>query len=503
MPIEVPRKEYARTLVKWTRCGDVLAGSDAVKFATVKYLPKLSGQTEPEYLAYLDRALFYNGTARTRAALVGSVFRKDLDAKLPAAMEAKVKPHLQDITLDGMPLNDFGLGTLEEVIGKGRFGILVDMPDEQTPEPERRPYWVPYEAEQIINWRQIRYGSDYVTGLIVLRECIDDDNPADEYTPVELVQYRELKLMFAEGAAEPVYRQRIYRRSSVDGTFVMHKEVFPTRRGVPLDFIPFVVVNPSSVRLDVEKPPLLDMVDVNLSHYRSSADLEHGEHFTALPTPWAVGMSKDMKTVALGPTQMLKLTGPNAQAGMLEFKGEGLGSLVKALERKAEMMAVLGARLIEQARASAETAESVKARHAASHATLKVMAGTVSLALTLALRWHAWWMGFDAVLDTPEDITVELNKEFFEVSLGAEDVKVEILRWQAGGCSFDTLYFNLTRGGRTMPGVTADEEKAKIDEEEAGRLAAQAAAGIGPNGPNNPNPPKPAAKPAPQKGAGA
>lgn len=475
MPIQTPRKEYIAQLDKWTRCADVLAGSDAVKAARTTYLPKLDGQTEKEYQAYLTRALFYNGTARTRSALVGSVFRKDLESKLPEALTATVTPHLQDVTLDGTPLNDFGLTTLEEVIGKGRYGILVDMPDDKTPEAMRRPYWVAYEAEQIINWRKIKRGADYVTSLIVLKECVDENDASDDYAPKEVLQYRELRLV-GEGQTF-MYRQRIFRKNDTTGKFVQHgQDVFPTRRGVKLDFIPFVVVNPSDVRLDVEKPPLLDMVDVNLSHYRSSADLEHGEHFTALPTPWVNGLPTDTKKINLGPTHALILRGPQANAGFLEFKGEGLKQLEAALARKAEQMAVLGARLIEQARAQAETAESVKARHSASHATLKVIAGTVGLALTMALRWHVWWAGFDVNAD---DVTVELNKEFFEVVLSAEDVKSEVLRWQAGACSFETLYYNLTRGGRTRPGVAFDEEKALIDGEEQDRLDKMAELGLG------------------------
>jgi hypothetical protein len=480
MPIQTPRKEFTQQLPKWTRCADVLAGSDAVKAAGTTYLPKIDGQTQKEYQAYLDRALFYNGTARTRSALVGSVFRKDLEPKLPDALSAVVTPDLQDVTLEGTPLNDFGLTTLEAVIGKGRYGILVDMPDETTPEDVRRPYWVAYEAEQIINWRKMKRGADYVTSLIVLKECVDEDDARDEYTPTEVLQYRELRLVASDSTF--IYRQRVFRKSGQTGNFIQHGlDVFPKRRGVSLDFIPFVVVNPSDVRLDVEKPPLLDMVDVNLSHYRSSADLEHGERFTALPTPWVNGLPTDTKKIMLGPTQALILRGPNAGAGFLEFKGEGLKQLEKALDRKAEQMAVLGARLIEQARAQAETAESVKARHAASHATLKVMAGTVGLALTMALRWHVWWAGFDV---KPDEVTVELNKEFFEVVLSAEDVKSEVLRWQAGACSFETLYYNLTRGGRTRPGVTFDEEKKLIDGEEQDRLDKMAELGLG--DPNDP-----------------
>jgi hypothetical protein len=56
-------------------------------------------------------------------------------------------------------------------------------------------------------------------------------------------------------------------------------EFFPTRRGERLAFIPFTFLGPVSIKPYVAKPPLLDLVDVNLSHYRTSADLEHGRHW--------------------------------------------------------------------------------------------------------------------------------------------------------------------------------------------------------------------------------
>ena len=57
----------------------------------------------------------------------------------------------------------------------------------------------------------------------------------------------------------------------------------------------------------VEAPPLNDLADVNLSHYRGYADHKHGLHFTALPT--VVFMSdKNMEDViGLGSGEAIQL----------------------------------------------------------------------------------------------------------------------------------------------------------------------------------------------------
>src|SRR5206468_661127 len=134
-------------------------------------------------------------------------------------------------------------------------------------------------------------------------------------------------------------------------------------------FIPFTFVGATSLSPNVDKPPLLDLVEVNLSHYRSSADLEHGRHYTALPTPWVSGMRPD-SNLRIGAGVAWVLEDPTAKAGMLEFTGQGLQALEKALESKEKQMAVLGARLLEMQPRLQETAEAVRLRHNGDAATL-------------------------------------------------------------------------------------------------------------------------------------
>lgn len=500
MPIDSPRKEYLLMNGAWVKCRDVVAGQDAIKVKNKAYLPKLGGQTEIEYQSYLFRASFYNGTARTKEGLVGLVFYKDPDIKVPVVVLKKVEDQLQDVSLDGVALNDFGLQVLDEIIAVGRYGMLLDMQDEETPQAERRPYWVGYQAEDIVNWRVQKVDGKYKTVLVVLRESQEDANPSDPYAAKTTEQYRKLELIHGVGLTSR-YRQTVWRKEPNKATSYVQvgPDAFPTRRGQSLDFIPFVPIHAGGITWDVRKPPLLDMVEVNLSHYLTSADLEWGAHWTGLPTPWGVGFPAAMKgkSVPLGPTAVWQLEGQYAKAGMLEFTGQGLQSLSTLLDRKEEQMASLGSRLIEHKSRPApeETAESVKARNASTHASLRTMAGAVSLALTTMLRWHVWWAGFDV---KDQDIAVDLARDFFEQTLSADDVKAELLRWQSGASSFDTFYYAMTKGGRTKPGVTAEEEHAAIEAEDQSKvtMAGAIVPGVVPPGEILP---RPGTKPPPVK----
>jgi hypothetical protein len=94
------------------------------------------------------------------------------------------------------------------------------------------------------------------------------------------------------------------------------------------------------------------------------------------------------------------------------------------------------------------------------------VAQSAEQALTMALKIHGWWMGVEAL---PADVNagVELNKEFFSIKMTPAQAKDVVLGWQAGGSSWKTAYYNLQRGDFTRPGVTAEEERAEIDREEA------------------------------------
>ncbi|HTY71460.1 MAG TPA: DUF4055 domain-containing protein, partial [Actinomycetes bacterium] len=237
-------------------------------------------------------------------------------------------------------------------------------------------------------------------------------------------------------------------------------------------------VGPTAVSDKVEKPPLVDLADLNLSHYRTMADLEHGRHFVALPTPWLAGVpaaEKSDTSIALGAETVLILN-QGGQCGMLEFSGAGLRALEKADDDKRSMMAALGARLLESpGKSSRETATSVEMRHAGEHATLRTIAQSCEQALTQVLRTHAWWAGEGG--DLPNDfdsdeVKFELNKDFFSAKMDAPTLTAWVQALQAEAISYDTFWAAMTDGGLARP-VSAEEELAQIHKQAAAAPGAQ------------------------------
>lgn len=462
--VDTTHPEYDRALAWWQRARDVDQGSDQVKAKGTLYLPKLGWRhnAEQRYAAYLTRALFYNATTRTIAGLLGAIFRKDLALQVPPVVGA----HLGDVTLGGMPLVSFAMEMCRELLLVGRVGMLVDFHTGDTPTTSR-PYVVPYLAEQIINHRETVVKGDAVLSLVVLKEIVSTPDPKNRFRTIATPQYRELALN-ADGHYEVTLWRKAEADSGRDG-FVPDEPIVPLRRGKALDFIPFVFVGPSSLRPGIERPPLLDLVDVNLSHFRSSADLEHGRHFTAMPTPWVSGL-KSADVIEMGAETVLTLDDPAAKAGLIEFTGQGLKALSEALEQKEKLMAVLGARLLEGAPSTSETAAAVRLRHSGDEASLKIISRTLSQALTQSLRWWAFWEGLD-----DRDVSVALNEDFFGLQLPPDEVRVLFEALQAGQISYETWFDRLQRADWIRPTVTIDKERAAIREDAKTGAAADAA----------------------------
>jgi len=430
MPVSTPSESYAFHAKDWQKIRHVLAGERAIKSSGTKYLPKLSDQTYSEYNSYVERALFFNASARTIQGLVGALFRKPLRIEV----SDQHRDRLEYITFDDRPFDIFAKEISQEVLSLGRYGVLVDMPRESG----ATPYLVGYGAENIINWRYEARGGRLKLSLVVLKEMQTHASEKDEFTNVKQQQYRVLKLN-----KKGEYEQVVYQEKE-NGKVEEIETIKPKLRGKAFDFIPFVFFGPVSLSAEIERSPILDLINVNLSHYRSSADLEHGRHFTALPTPYVTapssGYEEDL-SFKIGPSHVWLLE-QGGSAGMLEFRGAGLTFIENACREKERMMAVLGARLLEDQKRGVEAAEAIRLRQTGESSTLASISETVSKGLSRALTYWEYWLGQDSA-DSPK---VFLNKDFYAGQMDSASIQSLVAAWQAGAISFDALQNNLSQG---------------------------------------------------------
>lgn len=435
----------------WQRIRDVLGGADAVKERGTTYLPKPGGMENEEYRAFKLRTPFESAGARTVQGLLGLIFRKPLQATVPDS----IRGHLANISLTGMPLDAYAKMATEEVLNTGRAGGIVDFAAAE----RRRPYLRTYTAESIRNWRTLidESGVPHVD-QVILEDMVE---VPEEFGATERVELVVL------GLTDGAYTITRYRRSAEnEHEWVQVEQTMPTLRGRPLPFIPFVFFGPTDLTPAIEPSPILSVVNLNIDHYRVSADLSHALHMVALPTPWVADQhgqnSNRVYRIGSGTAWLLSA---NGKAGMLEVQGPGLAALRAEKEHLEARMASAGARVLEGRRSGGvEAAETLKIRQSGESSVLANLSNSMSLGLSALMRIHAWWAG---ATDDPEDpkISVQLNTDFFDEKMSGQDLVQFVAAWQQGAFPWEVLMHNLRQGEIIPDNMSDDTVRAMLDKE--------------------------------------
>lgn len=470
MPVNTPHPQYDQMLGDWADARTAIAGEKAVKAQGAKYLPKPGGMDGPQFARYVERALFFGAADRTVQGLAGAIMLRPPTIDVPD----KLRDRFEDIGPEGESLDEVLSSLLDEQIGVGRVGLLVDASQRVSEESTIVPYITLYQAERILSWdADVVDGREQLTQVVLEESYYGPDlDSSDPFVRIEKKRWRLLALTSmtrgtpdreAQIFSRPVYVQQVWEKqkdaqSDVEG-WVMTDEIVPKGfGGNEFEYLPFVMVNPFDLKARPAKPLLVDLLSVNFSHYRNSADLEHGRHFTALPTAWAAGftVAKGSPKLRIGSAVAWVTQEPTARAGFLEFSGKGLGHLQTGMESKEKMMAVLGARLLEEAPSHAETAHAVRMRHQGESSALGRVAAAASDAIEKALRLvFSWQFG-----ETEVEISYALNREFSLEHLDPQTLAALQVGLQAGSLSWATYFYNLQRG-RLIPDDVTEEDELK------------------------------------------
>ena len=478
MPVETPCAAYSEAEGKWRRCRVAIEGEDSVKEAEEFCLPKPVGYTTEEYKAYLARATFFGAADRTVQGLAGAVLRKKGNQILPK----KVEENLPKMGRSGESYPELKGRAVEEKLATGRLGVMV----EAFKGKNAVPYLELWAAEDIINWREEMVGSIMSPVEVVLRETYEVAEEDDRFTREIKTRYRVLRLGIpifpdAESAAKAgiptevpegtmIYSQEVWEEhpvqvkdpvtgQEVTKTEYVHVDTLVPKiaGGITLDELPFYFAG----KVTIEKPPMLDLINTNMAHYRNSADHEWGLHFTGLPTPWAAGFKVPEGGKLLIGSTVAWLGEMGAECGYLEFTGQGLNAIAQAMDSKKKEMAVQGARLLEQSRPGVEAAEALQLRQSGEQSVLANIASDVSAALTKALTMYARWLGVSE--SERAKINVALNQDFNPAGVDSALLATLFGALQAGRLSPEVWFYNLQRGEVTPEDWTLEDELAAID----------------------------------------
>lgn len=499
MAVDTVLSALADVLDDYQLIRDCIAGQKAVKRRALDYLPNpdpldTSAENTARYQNYLARATFYGATGRTLRGLVGLVFDKDPAVEAPPLLA----PVLADASGNGMTLDQSAEASLFEVVGVGREGLLTDYPTTEGPTTAAdaaagnvRPTITRIPAESVINWRTRTVGAKTLLSLVVIREqyVVEDDGFAEQVG----TQHRVLRL-----TSEGFYQITIYKD---DGS---EPAVFTPLDGAGkyLTEIPFDFIGAKDNTPLVDRPPLQDIAEVNIAHYRNSADYEESVFMLGQPTPVFSGLTKAWvdevfhsvtddghgvikreNIIRLGArgavplpeggTAMLLQVAPNTMA-------------FEAMTHKEQQMIALGAKLIENS-GTQQTATEATLDSVLDNSVLATCARNVSKAYKRALSF-AWLFMTGKMVDDPDIIDYSLSTDFGGKLMTAADRAEIVNAWQKNAITWEEMRWNLKRAGTAF--VDDDQAKEDINQQreegidfEAKAAEALAAAGGGPTPP--------------------
>lgn len=495
--VEFTRPELRSKLAEYDVVQHCVAGAHVVKQKGDLYLPRpnatdTSAENQERYAAYLKRAVFYNVARRTLLALKGQIFLRDLQVTLPPSLDVLKL----DATGENVTLEQVAATAAEHVLSIGRSGLHVDFPTTQgsvtsveLESGDVRPTITPYHGREIINWRKALRGARTVYTLIVVRE--DYTTADDGFETKTETQYKVMRLLTAADAAanivtrsdaddyadaldnavssaSDVYRLEVWRGGSAStGTvgFAIAEIYYPRGAdGSFLNEIPFQFLGAEKNDDSVDQPPMFDLCDVNLGHYRNSADYEETSFLTGQPTPVVSGVTEEWNNnvlkgnIQLGSRGVIAL--PNGGTAQL-LQAEANSVPFEAMQMKERQMVALGAKLVEQ-RQVQRTATEAQLEGTADTSILATIAQNISNGMLWALKKATVFTG-----DNPDSVTFQLNTEFDLTRMDPAERQQLLLDWQGGAIAFTEMRAALRRGG--VATLNDEEARTAIEKDESVR----------------------------------
>lgn len=454
--LDTTNPQYDKWQPIWKKCRDAIDGQEWVHEGGETYLPNPAQWDATLYKAYKLRATYFNACGRTLDGMTGLIFRKKPELVYPAALE----PIINDIDMAGSDIMAFAEQLVDELGRVSRVGILIDYPSTQTigltvAEAQTlglRPYATIYKTESILDWRYERINNKQMLSMVKLKECKEVQTGEFEYKSVDLIRVLDL--------ADGRYRVRVYQKGEKE--YELISEIFPLMNNAPIREIPFVFDSVNGLDSDVKKPLLLDLVNVNLSHYRLNADYKHGLLFTGLPTPvfWGAMLEKEDK-INLGSTEALVFSNPDGHAEYLEFKGEGLNALKTALDGEFQQMAALGAKMLSPEKRAVESAETATIHRAGEDAVLASLSHSASSALTKTLQWLALWARAESTKSS-----CKLTTDFIPKGMDPAMFKELTVAYLSGTISYEEYFYKLKEGEIIRDETKIEEEQERLENRE-------------------------------------
>lgn len=469
--------DYDWARPKWALVDDILAGAPAMRAAGETYLPKPVNESAADYEYRRANAKFTNIYSDVVNSLAAKPFGQELSVDGDASDE--IKRAAEDIDGRGNNLHVFAADVFFGGINKGVDWILVDYPatgPKLTLADQRRrnirPYWVRIPAE-----RMLAVYTAVVDGVeqVVHARLREDETIRDGWLERHVSRVRVFDRQPIEDnfgtivgwapATYEIWEQKtaVRRRS---GQWQRIAEGALTLGVIPL--VPFKAGRryEGSWRF---QPPMQDVADLQLSHYRLENQLWYATEMVAFPMLAGNGVTPPTNPdgtpvpVPVGPKTVLyaPAAGENGQHGEWKFiepDAASLEFLSKLLSDTEEQMREIGRQPLTASAGITVVAAAFASQKA--NSLLQAWALGLKDALEQALKLTAKWM------NSTEEPTISWNLEDLDLGTLEDDGATDInAARDRGDLSQETYWTELKRRGRLSVDFDPDQERQRLLDE--------------------------------------
>lgn len=462
----------------WRRIRAAAAGGDAVR-AEPDTLPFLNPEDRTpanvgRNLAYRQRAVWLGATGGTLEGMLGMAFRVDPRADIPDRLA-----HLL-VNADGagVSLYQQSQQALGNVLQIGRHGLLADFAAGQ-------PRIQVYRGENIINWRYEMDGDEQVLTLLVLREVVSKVQPGNEFALVDMDRYRvyrcsRTKVRESNGMEHRPVTTQVWEATVPNGPPIAGVET-PVRGGggLTLSGIPFVPIGSKTNDFAFDPAPLGPIAEVNMAHYRNSADYEDMLYWLGQAQPYITGLSEQDRNFMLAPYTVDDQTGvrsplpkmywgsrapfllpPQATIGFAQLSPNDAQR--EAMQDKEAQMRALGARLIDSAGNKTATGEDNDRE--ASTSVLSMCVSNVNEAYQAVIGYCAEFAGVRMTLEQRQAV-YKISQDFTRIAADPAILAQMMAMWQSGAVAVQDVRAYTRRVGLVATERTDDAIDADLADE--------------------------------------
>ena len=416
----------------WSVMAAVTKGTNYLRDMCETYLPQEPREDNDAYETRVDRSVLSPYTSRLIETAAGAILRKPIHVEGdPYWLDL-----IQNIDGIGSNLNEYARRALVSSLTYGHSAILVDYPaaagamnlaEERA--MGRRPYFVHIDAPQIWGWRK----EPVTNRLLQVRIHDYDVRPLNEF------------------GEEQVEEMRVIYPGRYDLYTLGHEVVeFSETGGYSLDEIPLVPIYSNRRGALISQPPLLDIANLNITHYQRQADLIHALHIAAMPTLVLEGWDDTTGSATMGVNYAIAMQ-PGNKAYYVQADATSFDAQMSELESLASQMSTLGVTKLFGQKFVAESAEAKRIDQAQSNSVLSIISQELESALNQAFAFAAQYVGLE-----PPEITIDRDFDYYR--LIGQDVAVLAQLADTGKISNAMLLEVLRRGEILPDNINIEEE---------------------------------------------